>query len=56
LNPVELKRAIDTKLDRLYDIYHQKKKTTITVNPYKKQVPSMVTFFVIQPKRFRLPG
>ncbi len=36
--------------------WHRKKKTAITVNPYKKLVPSMVTFFMIQPKKFRLPG
>lgn len=56
LNPVELKNRIDGKLDRLYQVYHKKKKSTITVNPYKKQVPSMVTFFMIQQKKFRLPG
>lgn len=56
LNPVKLKRAIDKKLERLYTLYHKKKKTAITVNPYKKLVPSMVTFFMIQPKKFRLPG
>jgi len=56
LNPIELKKEIDAKLDRLYQLYHKKKKGTITVNPYKKQVPSMVTFFVIQQKKPRLPG
>lgn len=56
LNPVELKTRIDAKLDKLYQVYHKKKKGTITVNPYKKQVPSMVTFFVIQQKKSRLPG
>lgn len=50
LNPVELKNRMDEKLDRLYQLYHKKKKSTITVNPYKKLVPSMVTFFVIQQK------
>lgn len=56
LNPVELKKTIDTKLDRLYAAYHKKKKRTITVNPYKKLVPSSVTFFVIQKKKSRLLG
>lgn len=56
LNPVKLKKAIDAKLDGLYTVYHSKKKNTITVNPYKKLAPSMVTFFMIQQKKFRLPG
>jgi radical SAM superfamily enzyme YgiQ (UPF0313 family) len=56
LNPREMKRSIDEKLNRLYTLYHKKKKSTITVNPYKKLVPSMVTFFMIQPKKIRLPG
>lgn len=54
LNPVRLKRSIDEKLDRLYNLYHKKKKITITINPYKKLVPS-VTFFVIQQNKLRLP-
>jgi hypothetical protein len=55
LNPAELKRQIDRKLDRLYDLYRRKKKRPITVNPYKKQLPSMVTFFVSEQSEFRLP-
>ncbi|MBU3934042.1 MAG: transposase [Candidatus Omnitrophica bacterium] len=55
LNPVKLKNAIDAKLERLYNTYHKKKKGTITVNPYKKLVPSSVTFFMIQQKKLRLP-
>lgn len=43
LNPAELKRAIDVKLERLYQTYQRKKKRTITLNPYKKLVPSTVT-------------
>jgi len=56
LNPVKLKRTMEEKLDRLYSLYHRKKKISITVNPYKKLVPSMVTFFMIQQKKSRLPG
>jgi hypothetical protein len=56
LNPAELKNAIDQKLDKLYEIYHDKKKTTITVNPYKKLRPSTVTFSMIQQEQFRSPG
>ena len=55
LNPAELKRQIDRKLARLYDLYRKKKKRPITVDPYKKQVPSMVTFLVSEQSDLRLP-
>lgn len=45
LNPATLKRDIDEKLDKLYDVYYKKKKNTIVVDPYKKQVASCRTFF-----------
>jgi len=44
LNPAELKRQIDNKLERLFMIYEKKKKSPITVDPYKKQTPITVTF------------
>jgi hypothetical protein len=47
LDPVQIKKALDDKLDKLYTTYGSKHKKTITVNPYKKQVPP-VTFFMIQ--------
>ena len=55
LNPAELKRQIDRKLARLYDLYRRKKKRLISVDPYKKQVPSMVTFLVSEQSELRLP-
>lgn len=55
LNPAELKRQIDRKLARLYDFYREKKKRPITVDPYKKQVPSMVTFLVSEQSELGLP-
>ncbi len=55
LNPAELKRQIDRKLARLYEIYRRKKKRPITVDPYKRQVPSMVTFLVSEQSELRLP-
>ena len=48
LNPAELKRQIERKLEKLYEMYQKKKKRPITVNPYKKQTPSTVTFLMIQ--------
>ena len=55
LNPAELKRQIDMKLSKLFDLYQKKKKRSLTINPYKRQEPSMVTFFMIQQPEFRLP-
>lgn len=55
LNPADLKRRIDNKLSTLFDLYEKKKKRTLTINPYKKQEPSMVTFYMIQQPQFRLP-
>lgn len=55
LNPAELKRQIDRKLARLYDLYRKKKKSLISVDPYKKQVPSMVTFLVSEQPELGLP-
>lgn len=43
LNPAELKRRIDKKLERLFMMYEQKNKRPITVDPYKKQTPTTVT-------------
>jgi len=48
LNPAELKRQIDRKLKRLYEVYQKKNKRSLRLNPYKKQTPSTVTFFMIQ--------
>lgn len=55
LNPADLKRQIDKKLTRLFELYQKKKKRTLTINPYKKQEPSMVTFYMIQQPESRLP-
>jgi len=43
LNPAELKRAIDRKLEELWELY-RKKKGCSSANPYKKQSSTMVTF------------
>ena len=44
LNPSELKRAIDAKLERLYETYQRKNKRTITLNPYKNWYPLRLHF------------
>ncbi|MBI4333265.1 MAG: transposase [Chloroflexi bacterium] len=47
LNPVQLKRSIDAKLEQLYQAY-QKKTRNQMANPQKKQTPRSVTSYMIQ--------
>jgi len=55
LNPAELKRSIDRKLNALFDLYQKKKKPSLTVDPYKKLEPTMVTFLMSEDLPVRLP-
>ncbi len=55
LNPAQLKRSIDAKLDVLYGTYEQKKKPE-HFDPMKKVVPHMVTSFVIHQPKVGLPS
>jgi len=48
LNPAELKRAIDKKLDNLYNAY-QKKNNSQKVDVGKKHTPRSVRFLITQP-------
>src|SRR4030042_5976937 len=54
LNPAKLKQSIDIKLDKLYQIYEQKRRSQ-QANPMKKAVPHMVTSFMIQQSPVGLP-
>ena len=47
LNPAELKRQIDAKLEKLYNVYEEKRKTQ-QVDHYKKLVPHIVRNYMIQ--------
>jgi len=47
LNPAELKRQIDAKLEKLYNVYEEKRKTQ-QADPYKKLVPHIVRNYMIQ--------
>lgn len=47
LNPAQLKRKIDAKLEELYRVYEEKRRTQ-QVDPYKKLVPRMVRNYMIQ--------
>jgi len=55
LNPAELKRAIDRKLDLLWKVYQKKNKSS-KVEPKKKLKPNSLTFYMIQPEQFHLPN
>ena len=54
LNPAELKREIDAKLEKLYKVYEEKRKTQ-QANPCKKLVPHMVRNYMIQQSPVGLP-
>lgn len=49
LNPAQLKRTIDKKLDLLWSAYQRKNKSQ-TVDPFKKQKPITVSFFTTRLK------
>jgi hypothetical protein len=48
LNPADLKRRIDQKLNQLFSLYEKKHKGPVQVDPYKKLDPSSVSFLVMQ--------
>ena len=50
LNPAQLKRAIDDKLNKLYKVYQQKNKSQEVAPIRKKLQPSTVTFLVADSK------
>jgi hypothetical protein len=50
LNPAELKRNIDKKLSLLYKIYKTKSGRQMVEPAAKKLTPSMVSFYMTQPK------
>jgi len=50
LNPAELKRAIDRKLDLLYKTYQKKNGSLSKVKTKKKLKPLSVSFLTAQPE------
>ena len=54
LNPAQLKRSIDTKLEELYRTYEEKRKSQ-QVDPMRKVVPHTVTSFMTQQPKVGLP-
>jgi len=54
LNPAELKRSIDAKLDKLYRTYEEKRGSQ-QVNPMRRVTPPSVTFYMMQQPPVGLP-
>lgn len=54
LNPAQLKRSIDAKLDKLYHTYEEKRRSQ-QVDPMRKLVPRTVTSFMIEQSKVGLP-
>ena len=52
LNPAQLKRGIDEKIDMLWKLY-QHKCQTAKVEPMKKLKPTTVSFFIAEQELFR---
>jgi len=48
LNPAQLKRVIEEKLDNLYKVYQQKQQRSAEVIPLKKLTPRLVTKYIVQ--------
>jgi hypothetical protein len=55
LNPAQLKRTIEAKLDNLYKVYQQKKQRSSEVEPFKKLTPRLVTKYIVEQEPLRLP-
>ena len=55
LNPAQLKRSIDAKLDKLYRTYEGKKKNH-QVDPHRRLAPRRVTSFMMQQPKVGLPS
>jgi hypothetical protein len=55
LNPAQLKRTIEVKLNNLYKIYQQKKQGSSEVEPFKKLTPRLVTKYIVEQDLVRLP-
>jgi len=53
LNPVELEKAVDRKLDLLWKVYQNKNKSQ-KAGPQKKIIPISLTFYIQQTKAISL--
>ena len=55
LNPAQLKRIIEQKLDNLYKVYQQKQQRSAEVIPLKRLTPRLVTKYIVEQEPVRLP-
>jgi hypothetical protein len=55
LNPAQLKRTIEEKLDNLYEIYRQKQKSTSEVELFTKLTPRLVSKYIAEQESVRCP-
>jgi hypothetical protein len=55
LNPAQLKRTIEAKLDNLYKVYQQKQQRSAEVIPFKRLTPRLVTKYIAEQELLRLP-
>lgn len=55
LNPAQLKRDIESKLDKLYQTYEEKSGTQKVV-PHRKLASHTVTFLMTQQRKVGLPA
>jgi len=53
--PTAIFLPFDPRRSSTFELYQKKKKRSLMINPYKKQEPSMVTFYMIQQPESRLP-
>jgi len=54
LNPAQLKRAIEAKLDHLYKVYQQKQRSP-EVEPFKGLTPRLVSKYIAEQDLLRCP-
>jgi len=55
LNPAQLKRTIEAKLDHLYKVYKQKQRSTSEVEPFKRLTPRLVSKYIAEQESVRCP-
>jgi len=53
LNPAQLKRTIEIKLDNLYKIYQQKQQRSTEVIPFKRLTPRLVSNYITEQELVR---
>ena len=54
LNPAQLKRTIEAKLDNLYKVYQQKQRSS-EVEPFKRLTPRLVSKYIAEQDSVRCP-